>query len=286
MGFVRRVISSALDLANLAKHNANFADIETDLTDHEARIGTAQGDITTHKASTSAHAAETITYSGEVSGAENLKEAVDSVKTELTQAIIAGDSGPEAAAARASVSGTVYPTLGDRLNAEYDGVTAQLADIAQLKLAADIDEVANTLNKRVDVEALRTMQIVRYGQFFQKLREGLTTRICCQGDSMTYGQDSTSSDKRPADPTLCPDGSTHTETRASTTFPEALQQFLQQINPNVTVINRGYSGDWCQRAYTRWNKKHNSDLTILMLGTNDATAAWVPEATRGILRNT
>lgn len=128
MGFVRRVITGALDLANLSKHNDNFADIEADLNAHDGRITTAQGDITTHKASETAHAAEHITYSGAVAEANTVKEAVDSVKTELSQAIIAGDSGPEAAAARASVSGETYPTLGDRLNAEYAGVTSQLAE--------------------------------------------------------------------------------------------------------------------------------------------------------------
>ncbi|NGM81188.1 hypothetical protein G5B47_02045 [Paenibacillus sp. 7124] len=137
MGFVRRVITGALDLANLAKHNDNFADIEADLDAHDGRITTAQGDITAHKASETAHAAEHIAYSGAVAEANTVKEAVDSVKTELSQAIIAGDSGPEAAAARASVSGETYPTLGDRLNAEYSGVNAQLAETAEQITAID-----------------------------------------------------------------------------------------------------------------------------------------------------
>lgn len=136
MGFVRRVITSTLDLVNLGKHNANFADIETDLGDHEKRIVDAKSDIVTHRASSSAHTAEAITYSGAVTTAESVQQAIDSVKTELTQAIIAGDSGPEAAAARASVSGAVYDTLGDRLNAEYDGVTAQLAETELYKANA------------------------------------------------------------------------------------------------------------------------------------------------------
>ncbi|WP_151737249.1 SGNH/GDSL hydrolase family protein ['Paenibacillus yunnanensis' Narsing Rao et al. 2020] len=152
MGFVRRVITSALDLANLAKHNDNFADIETDLTAQDGRIATAQADITTHKSSVVAHAAETITYAGAVAGVDNAKDAIDSVKEQLNGAIIGGDSGPEAAAARASVSGTTYPTLGDRLNAEYEGVTAQLADAAQVNyLVKTILKIKNKQNLRIAI---------------------------------------------------------------------------------------------------------------------------------------
>jgi glycerophosphoryl diester phosphodiesterase len=74
-----------------------------------------------HKASTAAHDAESITYSGAVAGASDVKDAIDAVKNELNNAIITGDSGPEAAAARVDpITGTTYPTLGDRLNTETE----------------------------------------------------------------------------------------------------------------------------------------------------------------------
>lgn len=130
MTFTRRIIGKTLDLLNLQRHNDNYADIENDLTNHDSRITGAQSDITTHKASTAAHPAEHVTYEGAIVGAANIKEGLDIVKTELNQAIISGDSGPEARAARASISGETYETLGDRLNDEYVKHSAQLADIA------------------------------------------------------------------------------------------------------------------------------------------------------------
>jgi len=97
MGFVRRVISGALDLANLAKHNANFADIETDLTEHRGRIAGAETKLTAQS------------------------DRIDNL-------VISGDSGPEAADARVSVLGETYSTLKHRLDNEISGVTAQLAE--------------------------------------------------------------------------------------------------------------------------------------------------------------
>lgn len=131
MTFKRRTITRLLDLVNLQRHNDNYADIQTDLTNHEGRITGAQGDITTHKASDTAHAAEHITYDGAVPGATSVKQGMDLMKEELNQGIAGGDSGPEARAARASISGETYGTLGDRLNDEYAKHSAQLAETAE-----------------------------------------------------------------------------------------------------------------------------------------------------------
>ncbi|CAH1194599.1 hypothetical protein PAECIP111892_01758 [Paenibacillus auburnensis] len=95
MGFVRRVISSTLDLANLAKHNANFADIETDLTEHRGRIGAVE----TEQAAQG--------------------ERIDNIVAS------SGESNLEIVDARED-----YGTLRERLNTEFGGVNAQLADIA------------------------------------------------------------------------------------------------------------------------------------------------------------
>ncbi|OME62298.1 hypothetical protein BSK59_02170 [Paenibacillus odorifer] len=130
MIFNRRTITKLLDLVNLQRHNDNYADIQTDLTNHEGRITGAQSDITTHKASTAAHPAEHVTYEGEIIGAENIKEGLDIIKTELDQAIISGDSGPEAAASRYNpFTGVTHATLPDRLNEEWEQTATQLADI-------------------------------------------------------------------------------------------------------------------------------------------------------------
>lgn len=92
MGFVRRVISSALDLANLAKHNANFADIETDLTDHRGRIATVETEQTAQS------------------------DRIDNIVAS------GGESNVEIVDARED-----YGTLRERLDTEHGVVTAQLA---------------------------------------------------------------------------------------------------------------------------------------------------------------
>lgn len=96
MGFERRVITSALDLANLAKHNANFADIETDLNAHDERIS----EVETEQAAQS--------------------ERIDNIVAS------GGESNIEIVDARQD-----YDTLRDRLDTEHSAVTAQLADIDQ-----------------------------------------------------------------------------------------------------------------------------------------------------------
>ncbi|ASA25425.1 glycosyl hydrolase family 28-related protein [Paenibacillus donghaensis] len=128
---------------NITNHEGRILSAQGELDNHEVRITQAKGDIDQHKASGVAHAAEHITYEGAVTGTDNLKQAVDIVKDQLDQAIISGDSGPEAAAARVSVSGETYSTLGDRLNDEYEKHTAQLADIAKVttaQLSVSIDD--------------------------------------------------------------------------------------------------------------------------------------------------
>jgi len=104
------------------------------------------------------------------------------------------------------------------------------------------------------------------------LRLKQAVAITCMGDSLTYGYDVSSSDKRPADPTVLPDGSTHTKTRASKTYPEALSEFLKAIygDANITVTNRGYSGDGVKQGYNRWITSSNSNLTVMCYGTNDS----------------
>lgn len=94
-----------------------------DTTETNARIAADAA----HAANASAHPAQNITYSGQVTGATNVKAAVDAIKAEVNQLIVSGDSGPEAAAARVNASGTTFPTLKVRL----DTSDAQLAETAE-----------------------------------------------------------------------------------------------------------------------------------------------------------
>lgn len=82
-----------------------------------------------HIASLAAHVAEHISYSGDVVGAHTAKHALDALQALITNLIVnAGDSGPEALAARVSgPSGITYPTLKTRLDTEMQNLIDFLA---------------------------------------------------------------------------------------------------------------------------------------------------------------
>lgn len=72
-----------------------------------------------HKASSQAHNASAIAYNGSVAGVNDVKAAIDAQQAQISNLVVTGDSGPEAAAARVdTVTGTTYPDLSGRLNAE------------------------------------------------------------------------------------------------------------------------------------------------------------------------
>lgn len=100
------------------KINRNFTELNDELAQEEVARAAAD---TAHANSGNAHPAENVTYDGEVSAATNVKQAVDGLKITLDQAILgAGDSGPEVTAARFNTgSGEIFPTLKDRLDAEW-----------------------------------------------------------------------------------------------------------------------------------------------------------------------
>lgn len=165
---------------------------------------------------------------------------------------------------------------------ELNGVKSHLEEGMTQTIVNDIEGTEFKSGRKIDVEFIRSRQVILYGEYQEKMRQGKLVQICCMGDSMTYGQDTISEDRVEPDPILCPDGSRHTQKRASETYPQALQKYLRILNNNTIVINRGYSGDYTYRGLTRWNKKHSSDLTILMYGTNDSQASFVPEEYRNI----
>lgn len=92
------------------KVNRNFQRLNSEV---EANKTEADNKLEAHKNSTSAHAAQNITYSGDIIGASNVKQALDNTKQTIDDLILgSGDSGPEVAAARGG-----HATLGDRLDA-------------------------------------------------------------------------------------------------------------------------------------------------------------------------
>lgn len=161
-------------------------------------------------------------------------------------------------------------------------LTKKVDTLSSLKLLIDVNGTSYKTGDVINVDEVTRLNIIYMGQFLRNLRKGSPVTIACMGDSMTYGHDTSSSDRRIADATPCDDGTKHSFTRASITYPEALQKYLNKMyNDNVYVINRGYSGDYVKRGIERWNKNHPSNLTIIMYGTNDSRASYVPEQYRG-----
>ena len=168
------------------------------------------------------------------------------------------------------------------LDVKITKIDEQLEHMITLKLLMDIDSTNYRINDFIMVDKITRLQNIYMANFLRNLRNGSPVTIACMGDSMTYGHDVNSEDKRSADTTPCDNGSRHSFTRASITYPESLQKYLNKIyKNNVTVINRGYSGDYVKKGMERWNKKHNANLTIIMYGTNDSRADYVPEEYRG-----
>lgn len=85
-------------------------------------------------------------------------------------------------------------------------------------------------------------------------------RILAQGDSLTYGQDTTSPRGSPA----INDGY---QRRSVRPYPEYLGRLL---GAGYTVVNHGYPGDRTVEGLARWAPDLDADVAILMYGTNDA----------------
>ncbi|MGL5149065.1 MAG: hypothetical protein ACRC7N_00625, partial [Clostridium sp.] len=153
----------------------------------------------------------------------------------------------------------------------------ELNTISEISIENSIADTTILRCSKFDAEKLRLIQSQLLGNLIWKLRNNLSCCFTFQGDSLTYGHDISSIDKRNPPSDILPDGTQHTFTRAGKTLPESFTEALNVIyNNNINFINRGYSGDYCSRSYSRWNKNHDGDITIFMLGTNDSRSTSCP----------
>lgn len=104
-------------------------------------------------------------------------------------------------------------------------------------------------------------------QVMAKTVTGGALVINCFGDSLTYGQDTTSTTGD-----LQPGINGSTATRALYQYPEALGAAMTKAGFNVTVNNYGFPGDTSVQGRTRFPAAVPSDISFVMFGTNDATA--------------
>lgn len=175
----------------------------------------------------------------------------------------------------------VAKDTADAVDKRVDSIEASAGNDNTEIVAARTDvfgETHETLNKRNQVPEKffkgRFTQVSRVGDFFNRLRNTTDAlSIADIGDSLTYGYDITSADRRPPDTGTTDDGTTHVRERASITYPEALSEYMNMIYPGrITVRNMGYSGDNTTTSLQHWNAS-GCDLAIIMLGTNDRNDA-------------
>ena len=176
----------------------------------------------------------------------------------------------------ASAANQLSQETKDRLD---NIVAGEMDDAEVIDARTDVFGVTHAnLNERNQVpEKLfksRFTQLSRVGDFFNRLRNTTETLyVACIGDSLTYGADNASADRRPPASGTTDDGTVYLSDRASISYPEALQEYFDMIYPGrIVVRNMGYQGDDTTKALQHWNAS-NADLAIIMLGTNDSKDA-------------
>lgn len=138
----------------------------------------------------------------------------------------------------------------------------------------DIVDIGTQKIPGKQLHALQRLNLSKYAEKVARDSDAIT--IVCRGDSLTYGEDTTVA-PTPPDTTPTASGRVHNKTRAATTYPQALQGYLQQaFSSSINVINQGYSGDNTKLGWGDWDVNVNSDLTIIMYGTNDAAQGFSP----------
>lgn len=207
-----------------------------------------------------------------LSTANTAKSTADITREEMQEIIReqtnGGDIVPEVVQARGGED-----SLSSRLNS-VDADLAQKANQDDLnEINSQLPDIKSDLGYNTRRLEYREKQIIYLSEVYRKIKKDMPFTITVKGDSLTYGEDVVSSDRRGPDSKPTTDGSVHKNDRASVTYPEALASHLNSIyNNRITVSNHGFSGDRTVRAYTRWGASL-SDVCIMMFGTNDANPA-------------
>ena len=157
-----------------------------------------------------------------------------------------------------------------------DKNTKQIEYLSTIKLISDIDGTDYKKGDVVDVDYIIKLQQIAYSKIMRKLKKdeaktNEVVNIICRGDSLTYGYDTTSNDRRASVNKQNDNGVSQSTTIASITYPEALYEVLTNIfNKNITIENLGISGTTCEGSYESYYKARKNSIEIIMLGTNDS----------------
>lgn len=204
----------------------------------------------------------------------DLQRMVDVATVDIINEVGTVNANAEVLGARTDVLGFTNPLIGLRIDKiETDVFDARLG----------VDGVENvSFAERMDSMQAQINETTSLATVFDKLRKTKTLlNIACLGDSLTYGHDIVSSDKRPPTTTPTDNGTLHIRDRAGITYPEFLQTCLREVygTSKVNVRNMGFSGDTTKTAYEHWNKS-DSDVVLMMFGTNDSTYQTIKEFIR------
>lgn len=196
------------------------------------------------------------------------------IALEENKGVLPSDSTRWGLVARRGVDGMgAVASINNLGPSENGNITLTAAEVgaASAQEMNDVSQRVETIEKYA--KTYREKQSTLLSEFYRKLRNGIfPIKACFQGDSIIYGYDTNSSDRRPPLPTLSGDGSAHTRERAGKTITEALEEFLGVIygTGNITLINRGFSGDTAQASYNHWPAASGANVNFIMLGTNDS----------------
>ncbi|OJD66203.1 hypothetical protein BAU26_09980 [Bacillus sp. N35-10-4] len=182
--------------------------------------------------------------------AKEAKVKAENTQKQLDTVVAKGTIDPETAQARFDEEGAAHTTLKARCDSDAKKTKA--------------------VSEQVD---LRVMQAAAMGFFYKKLNTFVNVTIGYKGDSTSYGADYNSADKRPPLSGTTDNGVAFTDTRASTTPVEALQDYFSQLyGSTVTIKQQAFPGDGTKLGYEHWNAS-GTDLVVLNYGINDAIRA-------------
>lgn len=177
-----------------------------------------------------------------------------------------------------------------KINYRTDDINKKLKQIDELvgsnkNLSNQIDELVNgnknlsnqinNFNSQLDtiaqqIELYKNKQTINLSKFQQELfYTNHETSIACVGDSLTYGLDEVSADKRAstADST---DIGVSTNTISKYTYPEILKACLWEVYGKTFPVKKmAVGGDTLTSALNRWTTNPNVKIAIMMFGTND-----------------
>lgn len=192
---------------------------------------------------------------------------------------------------KVSVNNTLMVSL-EESRSEMDVLIHALGEVqdidnrfkqTELKIDEKIAQVNETLadiqNRKLKyVEKQQTL----ISRFHNKLLKNEKVSIGFYGDSMTYGYDIVSEDRRSHSVTDNA-GNVYAKDRASKTFPEAFKEVMDEVYGvgKVTIVERGIGGDYVSKALSRWLPKTHpigTDVTIMNYGINDSRLSSCPYA--------